>query len=102
MAWRLRGWTQSRRALRALDRIAVALEAQTALLTRMASVVAPVPVEPQELVGTGPSFLDEQEQGRVLDFVRRTHEATGQVPTDDQILAWLADELTQDAVGPRP
>jgi hypothetical protein len=43
---------------------------------------------------TGISFLDPIEQGIVQDYIEKTERDTGHVPTDDQILSYLADERT--------
>lgn len=90
---------RARRALRALDRIADGLERQTLVLARLADVVAPLPptIDPETVrADTGVSHVDRSELALVLDYVRRTEEATGHTPSDDEILTYLADEATID------
>jgi hypothetical protein len=62
-----------------------------------AGVVIPARLQqgsPQDLADTGPSFLDPIEQGIVEDYVARTQTDTGRAPTEDEVLAYLADEKT--------
>lgn len=63
-----------------------------------AGVVAPDAVKasarPEDLADTGISFLDPIEQGIVQDYITRTTKDTGQPPSEDQILSYLADEKT--------
>ena len=101
MVWwttRISRFGQTRRGLRALERIAAALETQTALLTRMAEVVAPQPAEPTSLQDTGVTFCNEAELARITSFVERTTRETGHVPSDDEVLRWLAAEAQADVL----
>lgn len=90
-----------RRGVQALETIAGQLQAQNALLTRLADHWAPVPpAEPVDRAErTSPasvSFLDAEEQAQVLAYVARTIQDTGREPTDDEIVTFLADDKTQD------
>lgn len=101
MAWwttRISRFGQTRRGLRALDRIATALETQAALLTRMAEVVAPLPPDAPSLQDTGVSFCNEAELARIAGFIERTVHVTGRVPSDDEVLQWLASEAQAEAL----
>lgn len=98
-------WTRwfglTRRTLRTLERIAAAQEAQTALLRQLAATLAPPHVEAPATPDTGPSFLDELEQAKVLGYIQKMQDETGHVPTDEEILAWLASEETMGLYGAR-
>lgn len=63
-----------------------------------AGVMAPEAVRasarPEDLVDTGISFLDPIEQGIVQDYIARTTTDVGRAPSDEEILAYLADEKT--------
>lgn len=83
--------TQTRRFLRALDRIAAAQEQQTLLLRRIADALAPLAPEVSEadLKTSGPTFSRDEEQGRILEYCQRVQAATGRYPTEDEIVDWL-------------
>jgi hypothetical protein len=88
-----------RRMSRDLDQLARALDAQTALLTRLADRYAPVdpPTERTEVrADTGVSHFDALDAALAQDYVDRTYRATGHVPDEDEILIYLADEKTTD------
>jgi hypothetical protein len=92
------GWTL-RRALRTLDRIDQRLEAQNALLARLADRYAPMPAAPdRETVhaDTGVTYLDPFEVIVAEQYVARTRTDTGRDPTEDEVLTYLADEKTVD------
>jgi hypothetical protein len=102
---RLTRWLGSPFLLRALVRelggIRLQLQRQTDLLERCAAhagVVSPSVVAdhaaPADLADSGVSFLDGIERGMVEDYIARTQTDTGRAPTDEEILAYLADERT--------
>lgn len=90
----LRLFTTTRRFLRALDRIATTQEQQTALLQRLADRLAPLPLEfhPEDLKQTGSSFVKDEEQVRIQDYVERCIKDVGRLPTDDEIVRYLDGE----------
>ena len=72
---------------------------QIGLLTRLADHFAPLTPTTDPIVvreETGLAYRDDAEQALILDYVSRTVEATGHVPTDDEILIHLSDEKTID------
>lgn len=85
-----------------LGRIAIALDAQTTYLARLADRFAPQPITQTPgdratlRADTGVSHLDVSEQALALDFVTRTQSQTGHIPDDEEILIYLADEKTHD------
>lgn len=84
----------ARRLLRSLDRLVGAVEAQTVLLVRLADHFAPaVPIgaTPDDSV----SYTDEGEMITALDYIERTRVATGHTPSDDEVIAYIAEEHTQ-------
>lgn len=88
-----------RRLSRDLTRIAAALDAQTAVITRLVTHLAPVdPPTERTLVSaeTGVSYLDPVEADRAQAYVLRTLTDTGHVPDDEEILIYLGDEQTTD------
>jgi hypothetical protein len=81
--------------------IRLQLTRQTDLLERWATQAGlvsaqqlPTHTPGHDLVDTGISFLDGIEAGLVQDYIDRTQVAIGRAPTDDEILAHLADEKT--------
>jgi hypothetical protein len=91
-----------RRAVRELQGIREQMTRQGDLLERMCmhyGLGAPA-VTPSEQAAvqrdTGIDFLDAIEAGIVEDYMDRTERDTGRKPTDDEILAYLADEKTHD------
>lgn len=85
-----------------LARIALALDAQTQLLGRLADRFAPAVLtqSPSDratvTADTGVTHLDPVDAGLALDFIARTQTATGHIPDDEEILIYLADEKTHD------
>lgn len=95
----LRGGLLLRTLVRELGGIRQQLTRQGDLLEALAQHLIPVvPSQPQaqELADTGLSHLDPLEAALVEDYTARTHTMTGRVPTDEEILAYLADENTVD------
>jgi hypothetical protein len=82
--------------------MATALEQQTTLLTRLADTLAPLPPQTTDLAETGVTFLNETEHARIQDYVLKTTRETGRMPTDEEIVRWLADEATAAAIRERP
>lgn len=95
----LRSFSGSRRALRALDRIADAQWESTLLLRRIADRVAPepLPADPIALKTTGVSFSKDQEQVRIQAFVEQCYRDLKREPTEQEIV----DHLDGVAVGLR-
>jgi len=95
--WLLRKSYLELRALR------LAIEAQTAVLTRIAQQLCPEPPaapSPGEIVVEAGALgsidhLDPIEMALVEAFVSRTFLRTGVRPTEDQVLEYLAEEATQ-------
>lgn len=93
-------FAQTRRGLRALDRIAAAAEQQNLLLARLVEVFAPTfdpPKDESSLQSvSGVSFSRDAEQAEVQAFVEKVYAATGHTPTEEEIAAHL-DELAGKA-----
>lgn len=87
----LRDLSRLRLTVRALTRIATALEEQNRQLTRLADAIAPVlaEVSVEDLKTSGPSFSRDEEQGKILSFVDRVLKDTGRSPTDEEIVDYL-------------
>jgi hypothetical protein len=88
-----------RRLGRDLTRVADSLDAQTALLARLADRYAPI--DPPTLraevkADTGVSHLDPEEAYQAILYAERTYKDTGHLPDEDEILIHLADEKTID------
>lgn len=92
-------WLTARRALRTLDRIALALERQSLLLARLADHYAPLPpAEPDQddLRRRGSiDTVDDTELLLAQTYADRCRQQTGHDPTDEEILIYLAEEQTQ-------
>lgn len=94
----LRGLTLSRlhrRTLKALERVDAHLAEQNQILRRLANHFSP------ELSADAPTsasvdYLNPQEAFVVLDFTDRIQREQGRVPTEDEILRYLADQATVD------
>jgi len=84
---------QSRRLLKALERLTVAMETQSHQLTRLADhLCGPevLPATPEDLRHlSGVSFSRDADQGRILDFIERFHRASGREPTEEETLEFL-------------
>lgn len=86
-----------RRLARTLDRLDQHLIEQNALLARLVDHLAPVPPLAEDVrTTTAIDFLNETEAGLVLTYIERTIHEVGRQPTEDEILAYLADEATTD------
>jgi hypothetical protein len=87
----------ARRLTRTLEAIDRHLVDQNVLLTRLVDHLAPVP-PPGEDVRTASAidYLNQTEAGLVLSYIERTVHELGRQPTEDEILAYLADEATTD------
>lgn len=87
-----------RRLVRAMETIADQQRQQTQLLARIAQRMAPQDpqTDPQIVTReTGNSYLDPTEQALALAYVERMR-ASGQEPTDEDVVEYLADEKTRD------
>ena len=97
----LRGGFLLRSLARSLSGIERQLRRQNDTLERILAVYAPdaltVPVAEgrPDLQDTGISYLDPIEASAVMGYVSRTTADTGRAPTEEEILAFLADEKTQ-------
>ena len=83
-----------RHLVRSLDRIGSALDQQNRLLLRLADHLAPempVSAAPEDSV----SYTNEQDILLSLDYIERTRAQTGHTPSDEEVIAYLADERTQ-------
>lgn len=83
-----------RRLIRGLDRIGAALDTQNQVLARLADHLAPaLPASeaPEESV----SYTSEADIVLSLDYIERTRAHTGHTPSDEEVIAYLADERTQ-------
>jgi hypothetical protein len=90
------GWLL-RAVVRELSGIRQQLTRQGDLLEALAQHLIPAtPSRPQaqDLAETGVSHLDPLEAALVEDYTARTTSETGRVPTDEEILVYLADEKT--------
>jgi hypothetical protein len=97
---RLRGGGAYRRVVKALDRIAYALEAQNQQLARLADHFVPqLPVG--DVADTGASFGEDPDLVAALDYVSRVQRQGGRHPTDDEIVAYLADVRNRDLLDRR-
>jgi hypothetical protein len=89
----------ARAIARELRGIKTELQTQNALLERLAVRYAPAaqPIEgsPQAR-DTGVDFLDPHELALAMDYAQRTEHDTGVRPSDEQLIAYLADERTVD------
>lgn len=90
----------ARRMSNDLAAIRQALVRQNELLLRLAEHFAPTAPPPADrarlTAETGLSYLDPIEMGLSLDYIQRTHAATGHMPDEEEILVYLADEKTHD------
>lgn len=88
-----------RRLVRELSGIREQLTLQTACLQRLADHLVPIiPTADQEQVAreSGLDYVDPIDQVLIQAFRERTEATTGHAPTDDEALAYLADEKTLD------
>lgn len=91
----LRRFGLLRRTLKVLDRIDARLAEQNRYLCRLADHFAPVPPEAGDVVThSSISFLNQNEAGRVQDYIDRVQSDQGRAPTEEEILAHLAAEET--------
>lgn len=99
MAWRRRSWFgQTRRGIRALERIAAGVETQNALLTRLADLWAPLPGDPADPTETSQTSLTDREHALLLDYRDRVERATGQLPTEEDCWTYLAEIKAREAM----
>lgn len=89
-AWRR--WLTTRRSLRTLERLAVAVERQNTLLERLVEQFAPVraavPVARSE---ASVDYFDPDEARVIEAYRQRVHASTGHLITEDEALAYLAE-----------
>ena len=82
-------FVQTRRVLRTLERIASALESQSAQLHRLADHLCGAEVEATSdadlKVHSGVTFSSDSEQVWVLDVIDRFRRASGREPTEDEL-----------------
>lgn len=96
----LRRFSTQRRIVRTLERMAGALEAQVEVLREIRDGVVTEAVRGDEEPGDV-GFVDEGEAAVVQGYVARVMRETGRVPTEDEVVAYLADELTMAQVAKR-
>lgn len=84
---------QSRRLLKAVERLTAAQESQAQSLRRIADHLVGPEVEPATSEDlrhlSGVSFSRDEDQGRILDFIERFHKASGREPTEEETLDFL-------------
>ena len=78
----------------AAEAIATEQQKQTILLQRLVDHLAPeLPdYDKADLKGTGVSFVDAGEQGRIQDFVEKAWKDAGREPTEEEIDRFLNGE----------
>jgi len=87
----------ARRLVRELGGLREGLAEQNRLLARLADQFAPIPPPAEDLARTtSADHLDDREMGVILAYIDRCRHDLGRDPSDDEILAYLADERTQD------
>jgi len=94
----LRGLTLSRlyrRTLRTLERIDLHLAEQNRILARIANHFAPE-LSADAPAGAAVDYLNPQEAFVVLDYTERVQREQGRLPTEDEVLRYLADQATVD------
>jgi hypothetical protein len=99
MLKRLAGLLYLRRVARSLDAITASLDRQGDLLLRLVDHLAPPPPPADRAAvreDTGVSFLDPQEAYLAATYIARTQNDTGHIPTDEEVMIYLADEKTRD------
>jgi hypothetical protein len=97
--WRLPGLFLLRALVRELGQIRQLLAIQTQILGRLADRFAPITPETDPAVvkaETGVDYTDSSDQYLIQEYAARTYTATGHLPTDDEVLSYLADEKTRD------
>lgn len=82
----------ARRTLATLSSLDGRLAEQNLYLRRLADHFAPQIPDGEAPATAGIDFLNPQEAGIVLDYIDRTKNDTGKVPTEDEILRYLADQ----------
>lgn len=93
----LRRFLHLRGALKSLKSIDQRLAEQNTYLRRLADHFAPSyeNESPPEIQGV--DFLNATEAGLVLDYIDKTQQSTGKVPSDEEILRYLQEEATTAA-----
>jgi hypothetical protein len=97
--WRLPGLFVLRALVRELTQIRQTLALQTTILSRLADQFAPITPDTDPSVvksETGVDYSDNSDQYLIQEYAARTYTATGHMPTDDEVLSYLADEKTRD------
>lgn len=91
--------TLTRRFVKASERIAVALEAQNALLLRIADHLAPVIPEPtpEEMRTSGPLVRNQAQLARLEEWAEDFAAKVGRAPTEDDIEEWLNEDMERQA-----
>ena len=82
-----------------LSAIVERLDQQNAILLRLAEQIAPQPsaTDPATIAAeTGVEYVDPIDQDLLQRYSERIYQDTGHVPTDDELLIYLADEKTHD------
>jgi hypothetical protein len=88
-----------RSAFKELRGIREQLAQQNQLLTRLADHFAPdIPRATREEIAaeTGVDYVDPTDQALLQAYVEKVQQSTGHVPTEDELVAYLADEKTID------
>lgn len=98
----MRGGFLLRAAVRELRGIREQLTRQGDLLERICLAYGlsgpPAVQQPADAQDTGVDFLDPLEASLVEEYIARTERDTGRKPSDDQVLAFLADGKTGDRI----
>lgn len=97
--FKLPGLLVLRSLTKELTQIRQLLAVQTQLLSRLADQFAPIePIRDQAVVRaeSGVDFIDSTDLFLIQEFTAKHYNATGHVPTDDEVLSYLADEKTRD------
>ena len=92
--WGLGRFGQTRRTLKALERIALAQEGIHQTLRRVADRVAPeepIPAE-EQIKSAGVSFSRDEELARIEDYVAKCWQEVHRAPTEEEIVRYLDGE----------
>lgn len=86
-----------RNSYRELKALRAAVEAQNVLLTRVCNHLLPVPAAPDssDADSGAVDHLDPFELGLALEYEAKMRQSVGRDPTDEEIIAFLAEEKTR-------
>lgn len=93
---RRRGFRLARRTLKSLCAIEAHLAEQNGYLRRLADHIAPDHTATPAPTGASVDYLNPHEAIAVQAYIEKTARDTGRVPTEEEILRYLADEATID------